>query len=132
MVGCVVRHGDHPGPGWRAAKLAGDPGLGGGSPSRIPTRALRKKPTAKPRRAPSPREVLLELFSKMVFCGLVGVEAAYQPTNILLMKEKLGPYHVVDLPPARREVPNLLDLYWSKHSVYGLLEVDVTVARQFI
>lgn len=48
------------------------------------------------------------------------------------MKEKLGTYTVIDLPPARREVPNLLDLYWWKHSVYGLLEVDVTEARQLI
>lgn len=48
------------------------------------------------------------------------------------MNQKIGPYHVVDLPPARREVPNLLDLYWWSHSIYGLLEVDVTVARQFI
>jgi pyruvate/2-oxoglutarate dehydrogenase complex dihydrolipoamide acyltransferase (E2) component len=48
------------------------------------------------------------------------------------MKEKPGNYQVIDLPAARREVPNLLDLYWWKHSVYGLLEVDVTVVRQFI
>ncbi len=48
------------------------------------------------------------------------------------MSQKLGPYHVVDLPAARRETPNFLDLYWWKHSVYGLLEVDVTVVRQFI
>jgi hypothetical protein len=48
------------------------------------------------------------------------------------MKEKLGTYTVIDLPPARREVPNLLELYWWKHSVYGFLEVDVTQARQFI
>jgi hypothetical protein len=48
------------------------------------------------------------------------------------MKEKLDPYHIVDLTPARRETPNLLDVYWWQHSVYGLLEVDVTVVRQFI
>ena len=48
------------------------------------------------------------------------------------MKEKLGPYHVIDLPPARRDTPNFLDLIQVKHSMYGLLEVDVTVARQFI
>src|SRR5215211_2942537 len=48
------------------------------------------------------------------------------------MKEKLGPYHIVELPAARRDTPNLLDVYWWKHSVYGLLEVDVTVVRQFI
>jgi pyruvate/2-oxoglutarate dehydrogenase complex dihydrolipoamide acyltransferase (E2) component len=29
-------------------------------------------------------------------------------------------------------MPGLLDLYWVKHSIYGLLEVDVTIIRQFI
>ncbi len=48
------------------------------------------------------------------------------------MKENLGPYHIVDLPAARRAMPYLLDLAWWKHRVYGLLEVDVTVVRQFI
>src|SRR4029079_13944788 len=48
------------------------------------------------------------------------------------MKEKLGPYHVVELPAARRETPSLMEVYWRKHSVYGLLEVDVMVVRQFI
>jgi len=48
------------------------------------------------------------------------------------MSQKIGPYHVIDLPPARREMPNFLDLFWWRHFMYGLLEVDVTVARQFI
>jgi hypothetical protein len=48
------------------------------------------------------------------------------------MSEKTGPYHVVDLPPGRRVMLNMLDLSEPKHSMYGLLEVDVTVARQFI
>ena len=48
------------------------------------------------------------------------------------MKEKIGPYHVVDLPAARRDTPNFLDLIWWKHWVYGLTEVDVTLVRQFI
>jgi pyruvate/2-oxoglutarate dehydrogenase complex dihydrolipoamide acyltransferase (E2) component len=48
------------------------------------------------------------------------------------MSRNIRPYHVVDLPLARRETPNLLNLFWWRHSVYGLLEVDVTVARQFI
>jgi len=48
------------------------------------------------------------------------------------MKENLGPYHIVDLPATRREMPNLLELHCWKHCVYGLLEVDVTVVRQFI
>ena len=42
------------------------------------------------------------------------------------------PYRVVKLPAARRVTHNYLDLYWWKHSIYALLEVDVTNARQFI
>jgi pyruvate/2-oxoglutarate dehydrogenase complex dihydrolipoamide acyltransferase (E2) component len=41
-------------------------------------------------------------------------------------------YRVIELPPSRRETHNYLDLYWWKHSIYALLEVDVTRARQFI
>jgi hypothetical protein len=41
-------------------------------------------------------------------------------------------YRVVEMPPARRDTHNYLDLYWWKHSIYALLEVDVTTARQFI
>jgi pyruvate/2-oxoglutarate dehydrogenase complex dihydrolipoamide acyltransferase (E2) component len=48
------------------------------------------------------------------------------------MNEKIGPYHVVDLPPGRRVWLNTLDLSWTPHCIYGLLEVDVTVARRFI
>lgn len=48
------------------------------------------------------------------------------------MSQKVGAYHIVDLPAARREMPNLLDVYWWKHAVYGLLEVDVTIPRRFI
>jgi pyruvate/2-oxoglutarate dehydrogenase complex dihydrolipoamide acyltransferase (E2) component len=48
------------------------------------------------------------------------------------MNEKTGPYHVIDLPPARRIMINMLDLRGPTQSMYGLLEVDVTVARQFI
>jgi pyruvate/2-oxoglutarate dehydrogenase complex dihydrolipoamide acyltransferase (E2) component len=48
------------------------------------------------------------------------------------MSEKVGPYHVVDLPPARSVMINMLDLPGPTHYMYGLLEVDVTVARQFI
>src|SRR5512136_1487475 len=48
------------------------------------------------------------------------------------MSEKPGPYHIVDLSPARRLMINMLDLSESKQSMYGLLEVDVTVARRFI
>jgi hypothetical protein len=39
---------------------------------------------------------------------------------------------VVELPPARCETHNYLDLYWWKHSIYALLELDVTRARQAI
>ena len=48
------------------------------------------------------------------------------------MNQKIESYNVVDIPSGRREMPNLLNLYWEKHSIYGLLEVDVTLARQFI
>lgn len=48
------------------------------------------------------------------------------------MSKKSGPFHVVDLTPGRRVWLNTLDMSWPKHSIYGLLEVDVTVARQFI
>jgi len=48
------------------------------------------------------------------------------------MNKNIGPYRVVDLTPARRVWLNTLDLPESKHSMYGLLEVDVTFARQFI
>jgi pyruvate/2-oxoglutarate dehydrogenase complex dihydrolipoamide acyltransferase (E2) component len=41
-------------------------------------------------------------------------------------------YRVVELPPSRRETHNYLDLYWWKHSIYALLEVDVSRARQAI
>ena len=48
------------------------------------------------------------------------------------MHRKIGHYRVVDLPPARRMMINMLDLSQPKHSMYSLLEVDVTIARQFI
>jgi pyruvate/2-oxoglutarate dehydrogenase complex dihydrolipoamide acyltransferase (E2) component len=41
-------------------------------------------------------------------------------------------HRVVELPPARRQTHNYLDLYWWKHSIYALLEVDVTDVRRFI
>ena len=46
--------------------------------------------------------------------------------------EHLSLRRVVELPPSRRETHNYLDLYWWKHSIYALLEVDVTRTRQFI
>jgi pyruvate/2-oxoglutarate dehydrogenase complex dihydrolipoamide acyltransferase (E2) component len=48
------------------------------------------------------------------------------------MNEKIGPYQVVELPPGRRVWVNTLDLSWPAHTMYGLLEVDVTVARKLI
>jgi hypothetical protein len=42
------------------------------------------------------------------------------------------PHRVVEIPPARRDTHNYLDLYWWKHSIYALLEVDVPAAREFI
>ena len=46
------------------------------------------------------------------------------------MTDKTGPYQVVDLSPGRRMWLNTLELSWTPHAMYGLLEVDVTVARQ--
>ncbi len=48
------------------------------------------------------------------------------------MNAKTLPYHVVDLAPGRRVWVNTLELSWPAHTMYGLLEVDVTVARRFI
>jgi pyruvate/2-oxoglutarate dehydrogenase complex dihydrolipoamide acyltransferase (E2) component len=48
------------------------------------------------------------------------------------MNEKTGPYRVVDLPLGRRVWINALDLSGPTHWMYGLLEVDVTFARQLI
>jgi pyruvate/2-oxoglutarate dehydrogenase complex dihydrolipoamide acyltransferase (E2) component len=48
------------------------------------------------------------------------------------MNKNIGPYHVVDLPPARRIIMSFLDLSSWAHHMFGLLEVDVTVARQFM
>jgi pyruvate/2-oxoglutarate dehydrogenase complex dihydrolipoamide acyltransferase (E2) component len=48
------------------------------------------------------------------------------------MNQKIGAYHVVDLPPARRVVLSFIDLFSWQHPMFGLLEVDVTAARQFM
>ena len=49
------------------------------------------------------------------------------------MNQNIGVYHVVDFPHERRFMANLLHLTWvNKHSMYGLLEVDVTGVKQFI
>lgn len=48
------------------------------------------------------------------------------------MNTNTGPYQVVDLTPGRRAWLNILDLPRPTHPMYGLLEVDVTIPRQFI
>jgi hypothetical protein len=48
------------------------------------------------------------------------------------MSESNRPYQVVELTPARRAWLNILDLPRPTHSMYALLEVDVTVPRQLI
>jgi pyruvate/2-oxoglutarate dehydrogenase complex dihydrolipoamide acyltransferase (E2) component len=48
------------------------------------------------------------------------------------MTNNTRPYQVVDLSRARRAWLNILDLPRPTHSMYGLLEVDVTLIRKFI
>jgi pyruvate/2-oxoglutarate dehydrogenase complex dihydrolipoamide acyltransferase (E2) component len=48
------------------------------------------------------------------------------------MNKNTGLYHIVDLPPGRRVWVNTLELTWPAHTMYGLLEVDVTLARKLI
>ena len=48
------------------------------------------------------------------------------------MNTKTRAYQIVDLTVGRQVMLNMLDLAGQKHSMYGLLEVDVTRARQFI
>ncbi|HEX2915696.1 MAG TPA: 2-oxo acid dehydrogenase subunit E2 [Chloroflexia bacterium] len=49
------------------------------------------------------------------------------------MNKKIKNYHVVDLPLVRRVVLSFVDELSSwEHYMYGLLEVDVTVARQLM
>jgi pyruvate/2-oxoglutarate dehydrogenase complex dihydrolipoamide acyltransferase (E2) component len=48
------------------------------------------------------------------------------------MNENALPYHIVDLSPGRRAWLNALHLSGPTNWMYGLLEVDVTVPRQFI
>lgn len=48
------------------------------------------------------------------------------------MNTNIGPYRVVNLSSGRRALMNALDLVAPKHYMYGLLEVDVSVARKLI
>jgi pyruvate/2-oxoglutarate dehydrogenase complex dihydrolipoamide acyltransferase (E2) component len=49
-----------------------------------------------------------------------------------MMSEITRPYRVVNLTAGRHIWLNTLDMSWPSHCIYGLLEVDVTVARQFM
>jgi pyruvate/2-oxoglutarate dehydrogenase complex dihydrolipoamide acyltransferase (E2) component len=48
------------------------------------------------------------------------------------MNTDIGSYQVVDLPPGRRIWLNTLEMSWPSHSIYGFVEVDVTVVRRSI
>jgi hypothetical protein len=48
------------------------------------------------------------------------------------MQRNRARYDVVDVPVARRGTHNYLDLYWWRHTVYALREVDVTGVRDII
>jgi len=48
------------------------------------------------------------------------------------MNTNIGSYHVIDLTLGRRIWLNTLELSWTAHTIYGLLEVDVTAARKTI
>ncbi len=48
------------------------------------------------------------------------------------MNKNTGTYHIVDLPPGRRVWLNALHLSGPTYFMYGLLEADVTIARQII
>jgi pyruvate/2-oxoglutarate dehydrogenase complex dihydrolipoamide acyltransferase (E2) component len=50
----------------------------------------------------------------------------------MTMNDQVGPFHIVDLSPGRRAWVNALNLSGPTQWMYGLLEVDVTVVRQFI
>jgi pyruvate/2-oxoglutarate dehydrogenase complex dihydrolipoamide acyltransferase (E2) component len=49
-----------------------------------------------------------------------------------MSEKKSGTITVVELSPGRRLVTNLNDLNFRTHFMYGLLEVDVTEAKQYI
>jgi pyruvate/2-oxoglutarate dehydrogenase complex dihydrolipoamide acyltransferase (E2) component len=48
------------------------------------------------------------------------------------MTDNSGSFQIIDLPPGRRIWLNTLELSWRPHTIYGQLEVDVTLIRQFI
>jgi hypothetical protein len=67
-----------------------------------------------------------------VWHPLDGMEGEHDNRRQVLMPKASPSCRVVELSPSRRETHNYLDLYWWKHSIYALLEVDVTRARQAI
>lgn len=48
------------------------------------------------------------------------------------MSDQIGSYQVVELTAGRRVWLNTLEMSWTPHAIYGLLEVDVTDARRTI
>lgn len=48
------------------------------------------------------------------------------------MNAQKGKFQILDLSPGRRIWVNTLSLSWPSHTIYGLLEVDVTQARKVI
>lgn len=48
------------------------------------------------------------------------------------MSQDFGSIQIVDFPPGRRVWVNAMELSWPSHTIYGLLEVDVTDVRRFI
>lgn len=48
------------------------------------------------------------------------------------MTDTTKPYQTINLSSGRRVMANMLDISWPKHSIYGLLEVDVTAPRRII
>ena len=48
------------------------------------------------------------------------------------MSKAAGPYSVQDLSAGRRIWINTLNLSWPAHTMFGLLEVDVTIPRRII
>jgi pyruvate/2-oxoglutarate dehydrogenase complex dihydrolipoamide acyltransferase (E2) component len=48
------------------------------------------------------------------------------------VNQKISSYQVIDFPPERRGMAAFQELKSGRHCMYALLEVDVTVIRQFI
>jgi pyruvate/2-oxoglutarate dehydrogenase complex dihydrolipoamide acyltransferase (E2) component len=48
------------------------------------------------------------------------------------MPETLAAYQVVEFPRDRRDMPTINEMNAGRHFMYGLLEIDVTCAREYI